>query len=222
MSFYEQLIAETAESRDAFLSIPLVQSTVRNGASRKLYLDFLAEAYHHVKHTFPLLALAASRTPDQRYQDALVEYMDEERGHENWILNDIHAVGGDADRVRDGQGGPACRIMVAYAYYAIEHISPYAFLGSVHVLEGMSVLLADQVADAMKASLGLESDTGFTYLRTHGSLDTEHVAFFRTLVDGFSDRKTQRIIIDNARIFYRLYGSILHDLGARAELSNAA
>ena len=222
MSFYEQLIAETAESRDAFLSIPLVRSTIRNGASRKLYLDFLAEAFHHVKHTFPLLALAASRTPDQRYQDALVEYMEEERGHEKWILNDIRAVGGDADRVRDGQGGPACRIMVAYAYYAIEHISPYAFLGSVHVLEGISVLLADQVADAMKASLGLESDTGFTYLRTHGSLDTEHVAFFRTLVDGFSDRKTQRIIIDNARIFYRLYGSILHDLGARAELSNAA
>jgi len=222
MSFYEQLIAETVESRDAFLSIPLVRSTIRNGASRKLYLDFLAEAFHHVKHTFPLLALAASRTPDQRYQDALVEYMEEERGHEKWILNDIRAVGGDADRVRDGQGGPACRIMVAYAYYAIEHISPYAFLGSVHVLEGMSVLLADQVADAMKASLGLESDTGFTYLRTHGSLDTEHVAFFRTLVDGFSDRKTQRIIIDNAGIFYRLYGSIFHDLGARAELSNAA
>ena len=222
MSFHEQLIAETAESRDAFLSIPLVRSTIRNGASRKLYLDFLAEAFHHVKHTFPLLALAASRTPDQRYQDALVEYMEEERGHEKWILNDIRAVGGDADRVRDGQGGPACRITVAYAYYAIEHISPYAFLGSVHVLEGISVLLADQVADAMKASLGLESDTGFTYLRTHGSLDTEHVAFFRTLVDGFSDRKTQRIIIDNARIFYRLYGSIFHDLGARAELSNAA
>jgi pyrroloquinoline quinone (PQQ) biosynthesis protein C len=222
MSFYEQLVAETADRRDAFLSIPLVRNTLRNGATRSLYLDFLAEAYHHVKHTFPLLALATSRTSDERYQDALVEYMEEERGHEKWILNDIRAVGGDADRVRDGQGGPACRIMVAYAYYAIEHISPYAFLGSVHVLEGISVLLADQVADAMKASLGLESDTGFTYLRTHGSLDTEHVAFFRTLVDGFSDRKTQRIIIDNARIFYRLYGSIFHDLGARAELSNAA
>ena len=222
MSFYEQLVAKTVDSRDAFLSIPLIRSTLRNGAPRSLYLDFLTEAYHHVKHTFPLLALAASRTPDQRYQDALVEYMEEERGHEKWILNDIRAVGGDADRVRDGQGGPACRIMVAYAYYAIEHISPYAFLGSVHVLEGISVLLADQVADAMKASLGLESDTGFTYLRTHGSLDTEHVAFFRTLVDGFSDRKTQRIIIDNATIFYRLYGSIFHDLGARAELSNAA
>jgi pyrroloquinoline quinone (PQQ) biosynthesis protein C len=222
MSFYAQLIAETADSRDAFFAIPLVQHTIRNGAPRSLYLDFLAEAYHHVKHTFPLLALAASRTSDERYQDALVEYMEEERGHENWILDDIRALGGDADAVRNGQGGPACRIMVAYAYYAIEHISPYAFLGSVHVLEGMSVLLADQVADAMKASLGLESDTGFSYLRTHGSPDTEHVAFFRNLVDGFDDRKTQRIIIDNAAIFYRLYGAIFYDLGARAELSHAA
>jgi len=222
MSFYERLVTETADSRNAFLSIPLVRSTLRNGASRSLYLDFLAEAYHHVKHTFPLLALAASRTSDLRYQDALVEYMEEERGHEQWILNDIRALGGDPDTVREGQGGPACRIMVGYAYYAIEHISPYAFLGSVHVLEGMSVLLADQVADAMKASLGLESETGFTYLRTHGSLDSEHVALFRKLVDGFDDRKTQRVIIDNATIFYRLYGSIFHDLGARAELSNAA
>jgi len=222
MSFHEQLVDETADGRDAFLSIPLVRTTIRNGASRGLYLDFLTEAYHHVKHTFPLLALAASRTSDERYQDALVEYMEEERGHEKWILNDIHALGGDSDTVRNGQGGLACRIMVGYAYYAIEHISPYAFLGSVHVLEGMSVLLADKVADAMKASLGLEGDTGFTYLRSHGSLDAEHVAFFRKLVDGFDDRKTQRIIIDTADIFYRLYGSIFRDLGARAELSDAA
>jgi len=112
--------------------------------------------------------------------------------------------------------------MVGYAYYAIEHISPYAFLGSVHLLEGMSVLLADKLADAMKASLGLESDAGFTYLRTHGSLDTNHVAFFLNLVDGFDDLTTQRIIIDNAKIFYRLYGAIFLDLGARAELINAA
>src|SRR6202140_4030000 len=218
MSFYDRLMAETSKDRDAFLAIPIVQRAIRNGAPRGLYLDFLAEAYHHVKHTFPLLALAASRTLDERYQEALVEYMEEERGHEKWILDDIHALGGDPDTVRDGQGRPACRIMVGYAYYAIEHISPYAFLGSVHVLEGMSVLLADQVADAMKASLGLESDTGFTYLRSHGSLDAEHVAFFRTLVDGFDDPKTQRIIVDNAAVFYRLYGAIFQDLGARAEL----
>jgi pyrroloquinoline quinone (PQQ) biosynthesis protein C len=222
MGFYDHLMSETEKDREAFLAIPIVQHAIRHGSSRSLYIDFLTEAYHHVKHTFPLLALAASRTSDERYQDALVEYMKEERGHEKWILDDIRTVGGNPDAVRSGTPGPLCQIMVGYAYYAIEHVSPYAFLGSVHVLEGISVLLADKLADALKTSLGLQSDAGFTYLRTHGSLDIEHVAFFRKLIDGFDDPATQRIVVDNAKIFYRLYGSIFLDLGARAELTNAA
>src|ERR1700736_6197620 len=111
MSFYDRLVTETTKDRKAFLATPTGKHAIHNGASRSLYLDFLTEAYHHVKHTFPLLALAASRTSDERYQDALVEYMEEERGHEKWILNDIRALGGDPDTVRGGQGGPACRIM---------------------------------------------------------------------------------------------------------------
>ena len=222
MSFYDRLMDETSKDRESFIAIPIVQHAIRNGAPRGLYLEFLTQAYHHVKHTFPLMALAASRTADERYQDAMVEYMEEERGHEKWILDDIRAIGGDPDAVRSGAPGIPCQIMVGYAYYAIEHISPYAFLGSVHVLEGMSVMLADKLADALKKSFSLESDAGFTYLRTHGSLDTDHVAFFRKLADGFDDPAAQRIIIDNAKIFYRLYGAIFQDLGARAELSNAA
>lgn len=222
MKFHELLVRETAKSREAFLSIPLVRHATRVGAPRGLYLAFLAEAYHHVRHTFPLLALAASRTSDERYQDALVEYMREERGHEKWILDDIRALGGDPDAVRNGRGGPACRTMVGYAYYAIEHISPYAYLGSVHVLEGMSVMLADKLADALKGSIGLGGEGGFSYLRSHGSLDQEHVAFFRELVDGFEDDETQRLIIDNASMFYGLYGAIFRELGAGAELSNVA
>ncbi len=222
MSFYEQLIAETAEARNAFLAIPLVQSATRSGATRELYVAFLTEAYHHVKHTFPLLALAASRTQDEHYQDALVEYMEEERGHEKWILDDIRTLGGDAEAVRHGEPGPACRIMVGYTYYAIEHISPYAMLGSVHVLEGMSVLLADRVADAMKAVLGRQDDTGFSYLRSHGALDQEHVAFFRNLADSIHDPEIQRLVIAQSKLFYRLYGDIIRDLGERRELAHAA
>ena len=148
--------------------------------------------------------------------------MEEERGHEKWILDDIRALGGNADAVRDGGPGMACRIMVGYSYYAIEHVSPYAMLGSVHVLEGLSVAFADRLADVVKDSLGVSEDVGFSYLRSHGSLDQEHVAFFRTLVDGFDQPETQRIIIEHSKIFYRLYGGIFRDLGASAELRNAA
>jgi pyrroloquinoline quinone (PQQ) biosynthesis protein C len=222
MTFYERLTAETAAQREAFLHIPLVQCSVLQGASRDTYLAFLEQAYHHVKHTFALLALAASRTNDERYQDALVEYMEEERGHEKWILDDIRSLGGNAARVEKGEPEPACRIMVAYAYYAIEHVSPYAMLGSVHVLEGMSVMLADKLADALKSKFGSTDDTGFTYLRSHGSLDQEHVAFFRDMVNGFEDPAVQTLIIEQSKLFYRLYGAIFHDLGQTLDYQHAA
>ncbi len=222
MSFYDRLLSETRTAREAFLAIPLVQSTIHSGpVTRDLYIGFLSEAYNHVSHTFPLLALAASRTSDERYQDALFEYMKEERGHEKWILDDIRAMGGDADAVRAGAPGEACRIMVGYSYYAIEHVSPYALLGSVHVLEGMSVMLANSVADAVKDALGSPDGKGYSYLRSHGALDIAHVDFFRTLVNGYDDPVVQRIIIEQSRIFYRLYGAIFRDLGTRIDLNHA-
>jgi len=222
MSFHDRLIAETSREARAFLAIPLVDDALRNGTSPELYMRFLAEAYHHVKHTFPLLALAASRTEDERYQAALLDYMVEERGHEKWILDDIAAMGGDAGAVRLGQPRTPCRVLVAYAYDAVGRVSPYAMLGSVHVLEGLSVRLADMLADAMQMRLRLSGGAGFSYLRSHGALDQEHVAFFRRLVDGFEDRATQDIIIDHARVFYQLYGDIFRDLGHEAGLSHAA
>jgi pyrroloquinoline quinone (PQQ) biosynthesis protein C len=215
MTPFERLYHETAEARERFLTIPLVRHAAAAGGSRELYLAFLTEAYHHVKHTFPLLSLAAARTRDEGYQNALAIYMNEEKGHDKWILDDIRAMGGDADAVARGQGSIPCRVMVGYAYYCIEWINPYAFLGMVHVLEGLSVMLAHAVAGAVQKSLGAEGAAGFSYLRSHGTLDVEHTALFRNLVDGFEDRETQDVIIDAARVMYRLYGAIFEELGER-------
>jgi pyrroloquinoline quinone (PQQ) biosynthesis protein C len=214
MSFYEELQAVTTPDRNAFLSIPLIQSTVQKGASRELYIDFLTQAYHHVKHTYPLLALASAHTHDEAYQDALVEYMKEERGHEKWILDDIRALGADAEAVRTGKPGQACQIMVGYTYYAIEWLNPYAMLGSVHVLEGMSTLLADRAADAIQGSLAVPGKDGFSYLRSHGALDIEHVAFFKELVNQIPS-EAHAIIVETSKIIYRLYGDIFRELALR-------
>jgi pyrroloquinoline quinone (PQQ) biosynthesis protein C len=214
MSFYDDLQAATAADRAAYLSIPLIQDAVRNGASRALYVDFLTQAYHHVKHTYPLLALASVHTTDEAYQDALVEYMKEERGHEKWILDDIRALGADAEAVRTGNPGPACQIMVGYTYYAIQWISPYAMLGSVHVLEGMSTVLADKAAEAIQRSLTLSGGEGFSYLRSHGALDIEHVAFFKELANALP-HSAHGVVIETSQIIYRLYGDIFRELAMR-------
>ncbi len=223
MNFYDRLYSETTLARNAFLSIPLIQEAVRSGASRDLYIDFLTQAYHHVKHTYPLLALASAYTTNEAYQDALIEYMDEERGHEKWILDDIRNFGGDAEAVRTGKPGLACQVMVGYTYYAIEHVSPFAMLGSVHVLEGMSTQLADAVASSVQRTLGGDGKTGFSYLRSHGALDIEHVAFFKTLVNAITDPDAQKVIIETSNIIYKLYGEIFRELAERhSRLSHAA
>jgi len=214
MEFYERLFAETTEARRGFMSIPVIKRAVVEGVSRDLYLAFLGQAFHHVKHTCPLLQRAIShcRPADERYRKALQRYIDEERGHEEWILDDIRALGGDTAAARAALPGLPCRIMVAYAYYAIEQFSPYAMLGMVHVLEGMSVALAQLGAEAVKRSLGVGADAGFSYLTSHGALDQDHVAFFRDLVNGIADPSNQAHIVETANVIYRLYGDIFRAL----------
>jgi hypothetical protein len=86
----------------------------------------------------------------------------------------------------------------------------------------MSTLLADKAADSIQRSLGGRGKDGFTYLRSHGALDIEHVAFFKTLVNGITDANVQQIVIDASKVFYRLYGDIYHELGARHPLKSHA
>ncbi|MEK9969402.1 MAG: iron-containing redox enzyme family protein [Ferrovibrio sp.] len=225
MQFFDRLFTETRAEREAFIATPVIQRALRQGVPAGMYVAFLGQAYHHVRHTCRLLSTAAARCTDrdQRYINALLEYINEERGHEEWILDDIRALGGDADAVRTGQGDIPCRLMVAYVYYAIEHVSPYAMLGMVHVLEGMSAALATAAAGTLKSALGIQDGRGFSYLGSHGSLDQEHVAFFRDLVNGIDDPAALDAIVETARVVYRLYGDMFSGIEARySDVGHAA
>lgn len=225
MQFFDRLMQETATARNQFIATPVIQDALAKGVPAPMYLDFLAEAYHHVRHTCRLLSAAIARCGDGdgSYIRALLEYIEEERGHEEWILDDIDALGGDAAAVRAGAPDLPCRLMVAYAYYAIDHVSPYAMLGMVHVLEGMSAAMAGSAAVTLQASLGRSDGRGFSYLSSHGELDQQHVAFFRDLVNGIGDDHAEQVIIDTARVVYRLYGDMFSGIAARyAEAADAA
>jgi hypothetical protein len=186
MSHFQQLLERTCCARQQFIEVPLIQETLRRGAPMNVYLDFLTQAYHHVKHTAPLMGLAASRcgAGERIYQSELFDYLAEERGHEEWILDDINALGGDSEAVRGGSPRFPCKIMVGHAYYLIEHISPYGLLGMIHVLEGISVTLAAKAVTAIRRSLQIASQNGFKYLTTHGELDADHTKRFERLLNG--------------------------------------
>jgi len=213
MSFHSQLLQQTDSARQGLLAAPIIQGCLRGEVSLPSYLAFLKEAYHHVRHTVPLLKATQAALPAHHawLRAPLDEYIEEEAGHDEWILDDIRACGGDAEAVRQGAPGHATEVMVAYAYDTIARGNPLGFFGMVHVLEGTSVSLALMAADAIQKPLALP-DSAFSYLRSHGTLDLEHTAHFALLMDRIEDPRDQAAIVHAARAFYRLYGDVFRGL----------
>lgn len=213
MNFYDRLIRDTQAARGSLLTAPIIQGCLRGDVSLPSYTAFLCEAYHHVRHTVPLMRAFKARIPAGRewLEGPLDEYIAEEAGHDEWILDDLRACGADAEAVRRSAPGMATEVMVAYAYDLIARRNPLGFFGMVHVLEGTSVALALQAADQIQQHLRLP-DAAFSYLRSHGTLDQEHVAHFEHLMNDVTDPGDQADIVHAAQVFFRLYGDVFRGL----------
>jgi pyrroloquinoline quinone (PQQ) biosynthesis protein C len=218
MSLYEQLSAETLPARQAFAGIPIVAQALSGTVSRAQYLAFLGQAYHHVRHTVPLLMACGARLPERLdwLRTQVAEYIAEEIGHEEWILDDIAATGGDPEAVRTATPLPETELMVAYAYDLIARGNPVGLFGMVFVLEGQSVALATRAAEAVRQHLGLPK-AAFRYLTSHGSLDQEHIQVLEGLLDRFEAPPDQAEVLRSAAMFFRLYGDICRALSTPSE-----
>jgi pyrroloquinoline quinone (PQQ) biosynthesis protein C len=218
MTFHHDLLAATEAERNSLISIPVVTQALSGHATTEQYLAFLQEAFHHVRHTVPLLMSCGSKLPARlEWLRVLVgDYIKDEMGHQEWVLDDIAAAGGDRAKAAASEPSVPTEVMVAYAYDTITRRSPVSFFGMVLVLEGTSVALATRAADVMEQSLGLPR-SAFSYLRSHGDLDIEHVAFFADLINQLDDPGDRAAVIYAARRFYRLYGDIFRDIAARHE-----
>jgi pyrroloquinoline quinone (PQQ) biosynthesis protein C len=214
MPFFDELQQRTAGAREELLAVPEIRDSLAGRITRARYAAFLREAYHHVRHTVPLLMACGSRLGEARarLRAAVEEYIAEERGHEEWILDDLRACGEDAEAVRDGAPAPATELMVAYVHDYIARVNPVGMFGMVHVLEGTSSALATRAAHSIARALGLPP-AAFRYLTSHGSLDQEHVRFFEHTVNRLAP-EDQEAVVHVARRVYGLYGDMFRGLPA--------
>lgn len=213
MQFYPSLLEQTREERDYLLSAPIIGQVLDGTVTLESYVAFLGQAYHHVKHTVPLLMACGARLPERLewLRSAIAEYIQEEIGHEQWILDDIRACGGDAERVRSSTPNLPTELMVGYVYDRIARDNPVSFFGMVNVLEGTSIELATRAAGIIQERLGLPP-AAFSYLSSHGSLDLEHIELFKGLMNRLDDAADQAAVVHTARVVYRLYGDMFRSL----------
>lgn len=219
MQFFDTLRHRTDHSRQELFAVPVIQDALRGDIALGQYRAFLCQAYHHVRHTVPLLMACGSRLHRRHewLRTAVAEYIEEETGHEEWILSDLAACGGDPDKVRASRPHASTELMIAYAYHQVDRGNPVGFFGMVHVLEGTSTALATNAAASIQRALDLPA-SAFSYLNSHGSLDVAHVRFFEGLMNRLSDDEDKDAVIHCARMIYTLYADIFRSLPAREQV----
>ncbi len=215
---YDRLKFETRSAQRYLYAAPILEDVALGRFDVDTYTRFLTNAYHHVRHTVPLMMACGARLPERLswMRGHLKEYINEEYGHENWILDDLDACGVDAATIRVSTPEISVELLISYVYDYVNRRNPVGLLGMVHVLEGTSTRLATEIARLVQAKLNLP-DQAFRYLRSHGDLDREHVAFFETLVNELTELQDVDAMIHVADRVYRLYGDVIR--AARAEAS---
>ncbi|MGE3335305.1 MAG: AMP-binding protein [Rhodospirillaceae bacterium] len=220
---FDRVAAETTAERQKLHGVRQIKDGLAGRISRDTYIAYLTQAYHHVRHTVPLFEAARARLSERQawLRAAFDDYIADERGHDDWILNDIRNAGGDPDAVAASAPHPATRRMVEEAYRFIEQVNPVGLLGMVFVLEGTSTQMATQGATAVATSLGLPPAC-FSYLMSHGALDLDHIAGLQSLMDRIDDPRDQADIVTLAKRMFVLFADMFAAIPHRPEEVHAA
>jgi hypothetical protein len=184
--------AGTALSVKLALTAPALRAAAadlwRRPGLRARYPRYLRAMHAVIRASVPLMELAAARcaelgaadpvgAPLRRY---LLEHIDEERGHDDWLLADLAALGDDPGCWLDRAPPPAVARLVGAQYYWVSHHHPVALLGYIAVMEGNAP--APALADWIVERAGVPA-AGVRTVRDHAELDVVHGAAVVDLLD---------------------------------------
>ena len=216
MSFFITLVEMTDASRRDLELIPKVHSMMNHGLTLAEYRGFLHDLYHIVWHFCPVMSAAAARC-DDRFKDVrydLYERIEEEKGHDSWVLEDIEALGGDVRAVRETPPSPPAQAMIAFNYYASDRVHPCSVLGMLYMLEVVSSVYGGRVSDSIARAIGRNvEDGGFKFLSSHATMDLDHMAKLNRLVKTIDDAGAQNAIVNATRVNFHQFGQLFHEGG---------
>lgn len=160
----------------------------RDDGLRERYPDYLRAMHGVLRASVPLLREAARRCRDafpgssthRLLAPYLDRHIDEELGHDEWLLADLAALGVAADALAHRPPGPAVARLVGPQYYWLLHHDPVCLLGYLVVMEGNAP--APTLAAALRQRTGLPA-AAFRTLHHHAALDPSHTRDLDALID---------------------------------------
>ena len=207
LPFFADLVMRTDEARRDFENNPVVLDAVGHGMSIERYRRLLLELYHVVWHFNPVCAAAASRVPDAQRQVRyfLYEHMHEESGHEEWVMNDLEAVGVARSDTQAQQPTMHTLALCGYNYWSADRRHPCSVLGMMYALEVIASVYGGTFSSAIRESLLLEGDRGVSFISSHATMDAEHMVALRQVLNTISDSAAQDAIAESVKVNFHYF-----------------
>ena len=214
LSFFAELVMLSDEDRRGFETHAAVVDAVAHGMSVARYRALLLELYPVVWHFNPCCASAASRIGDEHtaVRMFLYEHMHEEAGHEQWVLNDLQAVGVTAETARAHRAAPHTLALVGYNHWAAERRHPCSVLGMMYALEVIASVYGGPFASAIRESLLLEGDAGVSFIASHASLDAAHMVALRQVLNQVQGDEARAAVAESVRVNFHQFTRMVEAL----------
>ncbi|HEX2253300.1 MAG TPA: iron-containing redox enzyme family protein [Thermoanaerobaculia bacterium] len=145
----------------------------------ELFPEFLFLLHSMIRTSVPMMREAAEAArrqgPDDPTALPLADYYErharEELHHDDWLLDDMVALGMDREQVLSRLPSPLVASLVGAHYYWMRHVHPVALLGYLAVLEGNPPTVERLTEIRQRAGL---PEAGFRTLIKHAHLDPHH------------------------------------------------
>ncbi len=211
LPFFADLVTRTDEARREFETNSKVLDIVANGLPLERYRKLLLELYHVVWHFNPVCAAAASRVGDAQKQVRyfLYDHMNEEKGHEQWVINDLEAMGVEVEQVLAYKPTEFMLALNGYNYWAADRRHPCSVLGMLYALEVVASVYGGQMTSAITESLLLQGDRGISFISSHATLDAEHMADLRVILNTLDDEPAKEAIVESTIFNFHQFGRVL-------------
>ncbi|ODS24516.1 hypothetical protein AB835_03500 [Candidatus Endobugula sertula] len=166
----------------------------------QLYPIYLETMHMVVRSSVSLMDAAidtAKKKPTDSVASRLINYLEihreEERGHDQWLLEDYAVTGGDPEFLRKKIPSTNVAEMVGAQYYWLYHYHPVSLLGHMAALEGNHPPLG--FAEKLSGLSGYPIEA-FRAIKRHEVLDIYHKQELYELIDNLALTAEHKKIIN--------------------------
>jgi hypothetical protein len=172
----------------------------RNPRIADLFPEYLIQTHCIIRTTVPLMEAASGEARRRAATDPvaagvatyLTRHAEEERDHDEWLLEDLAVLGTDRSEVLARVPSPTVASLVGSQYYWALHYHPVSLLGYFAFMEGYPP--APSLIDELVLRTGFPPEA-FRTMAKHGELDGDHRKELDEAIDGLPLSREQDVLL---------------------------